>query len=432
VPDEVARLHPVSRRHLDVLTGELGILQHAVGSRPDPGHGYCLDDVARALQVDLLHAKVLGWAAVSESAWRGLCFIEAALDEPSGRFRNFRAIDGAWIGGPGSNDSFGRAMLALGEAVAAAPDAALVERAAALFERALPAASRVTSPRAQAAVVLGCAAMSASPTSAARAATASPRRTASTASAARVPAGRHHPPAYTPQAVMRTLATGLHARFLDYAAPGWPWPEDVLTYENALLPRALIVAGHDLGAGTMLSIGLQVLDWLIRVQTAAAGHLTSIGNGWWPRAGIRARFDQQPIEATALLLAAEAALGATGAPRYRAAMERAYAWFLGDNDLGVRLADPARGAGSDGLTPRGRNTNEGAESTLMWLMAAERIRSLRVDGEVEADPVAGRVEHRCYRGSHLDRSQSSSARPSSRRTRRATAVSHRSRATSPA
>ena len=176
---------------------------------------------------------------------------------------------------------------------------------------------------------------------------------------------------------MRSLATGLHAQFLTYARPGWPWPEDALTYENALLPRALIVAGHRLRAETMVMIGLQVLDWLIDVQIAPEGHLSPIGNGWWPINGERSKFDQQPIEATTLLLAAEAAYAATGNPRYRAAMERSYAWFLGANDLGVQIAHPGRGAGGDGLTPKGRNRNEGAESTLMWLMAAEHIRALR-------------------------------------------------------
>ena len=109
-------------KHLAVLGGELGIFQHARRSEPDPAHGYCVDDVARALEVDLLHARTLGWAAVAESARRNMQFLEDAFDEPSGRFLNFRTVDGDWIGGPGSNDSLGRAMLALGETIAAGPD----------------------------------------------------------------------------------------------------------------------------------------------------------------------------------------------------------------------------------------------------------------------------------------------------------------------
>lgn len=354
-----APLHEISRQHLEALTGELGILQHAVGSRPDPAHGYCVDDVARALEVDLLHARGLGWLPVSRSAWRSLRFLEDAFDPESGRFWNFRSIDGSWTGGPGSNDSLGRAMLALGETMDSAPDAQLFERAVALFRRALPAAATVTSPRAQASVVLGCDAV------------------ARSVAVAGSEEGQEMALGDASAVVMRRLATTLHARFLDFARPGWPWPEPSLTYENALIPRALIVAGDRLGATAMVAIGLQALDWLIDAQTSPQGHFSPVGNGWWPRDGSKSRFDQQPIEATALLLAAEAAHIATHDDRYLVAMERAYAWFLGANDLGVPIADPARGACFDGLTSTGVNTNEGAESTLMWLTAAERIRLMR-------------------------------------------------------
>jgi len=354
-----APLHPISRWHLEALTGELGILQHAIGSSPDPDHGYCVDDVARALEVDVLHARTLGWDAVAESALRSLRFLEDAFDATSGRFKNFRSVDGTWTGGPGSHDSLGRAMLALSEAVAAAPDPELVTRALALFGKGLPAARRVTSPRAQASVVLGCAAVAGS-------------------AAVQAPAPEEDIAlGVAAHAAMRAKATDVHARFLWLAGPGWPWLEESLTYENALIPRAIIVAGQRLQANAMLAIGLQVLNWLIDTQTAPAGHLSPIGNGWWPRGGEKSQFDQQPIEATSILLAAHAAHQATGDARYLAAMERAYAWFLGKNDLGVRIADPLRGAGADGLTADGVNVNEGAESTLMWLVAAEHIRVVR-------------------------------------------------------
>lgn len=354
-----APLHPVNRRHLDKLSTEFGILQHSIGSSPDPAHGSCVDDVARALEVDLLHARTLGWSAIAASAGRHVRFLEDAFDEPSGRFINFRTADGSWIDGPGSNDSLGRAMLALGQTIADASDARLVERATVLFGRGLRAAAKVTSPRAQASIVLGCAAISRSV-------------------ARKSPTEARDPDlAKEVQALERRLATSLHARFLDYAKPGWPWPEPALTYENALLPRALIVSGHAHGAETMVSIGLQVLDWLIAVQVAPEGHFSPIGNGFWAAGGERSRFDQQPIEATSVLLAAEAAYEATGDRRYRDAMERTYAWFLGANDLGRRIASPSRGAGADGLTATGVNRNQGAESTLMWLIAAEHIRALR-------------------------------------------------------
>jgi hypothetical protein len=369
---DLARLHRVNRGHLDAMTGELGIFQHARGSEPDPGHGYCVDDVARALEVDLLHARVLTWPVVAGTAERSLAFLEAAFDSETRRFRNFRAVDGSWQDGPASNDSSGRAMLALGQFVHDAPEPGLAQRARSLFNAALPKAARMTSPRAQAAVVLACLAATSGPAAAATA--------AETAAALPAQSATRRPIAakeLEATVVARTLATDLHARVQSFARPAWPWPEPALTYENALIPRALILAGQEFNARAMLAVGLRVLDWLIEVQTAADGHCSPIGNGWWERGGMKSRFDQQPIEPTALLLAAEAAFAVTGDPRYTLTMERAYAWFLGRNDLGVAMAVPARGACRDGLTPKGANANEGAESTLMWLIALEHIRALR-------------------------------------------------------
>jgi hypothetical protein len=344
---EPSPLHPANRQHLDVMTDAVGIMQHAVGSTPDPAHGYCVDDVARALQVDLLHGRELGWSIVADRARRSFDFLAEAFDDEAGRFRNFLTADGSWTDGIGSEDCQGRALHALGDVIADAPDADLVAAATALFDRALPRALEVRALRAQASVILAC--------------------------AARL---RTTPDPTTTEA-FRTLAVGFLARFPAGPPLAWPWPESRLTYENALPARALIVAGQALGSAVMLETGLAVLDWLIDVQTTTDGHLSPIGNGFWPRGGQKARFDQQPIEATALLLAAEAAYRVTGYDRHRRAMERAYAWFLGKNDLGVDVADPRRGAGYDGLTAHGVNTNQGAESTLMWLTAVEHIRGIR-------------------------------------------------------
>jgi hypothetical protein len=342
------------------MTDSVGIMQHAVGRRPDPAHGYCTDDVARALQVDLLHQRELGWDAVAESARRSVQFLVDAFDPPSGRFRNFRAIDRTWTEGPGSPDSHGRAMLALGEVIAMAPDDRIVGTARTLFERALPAARALTDLRARASTLLGWAAVVGST------------------------------PTLTPSDPFRDMARSFHARFTGKMDQGWPWPEPIVTYENGLLPRALIVAGRTIRSEGMLATGLATLDWLIQEQLAPEGHLSSIGNGWWPRGGTRSTLDQQPIEATALLLAAEAAYEATSDTRYRIAMERSYAWFLGANDLSLEVVEPDRGGGFDGLTRRGVNTNQGAESTLMWLIAVEHIRSAR-RARPRAQPSAGLV-----------------------------------------
>jgi hypothetical protein len=340
-------LYPVSRVHFDVLTDEVGIMQHANGGQPDPAHGYCTDDVARALQVDLLHQRELGWDAVAASAWRHVRFLDDAFDGATGRFRNFRRMDGSWLEDVGSEDCHGRAMLALGETMAAAPDEDLVRYADSLFARGLSAADGLGAMRARASVLLGC------------------------------DAALRSTPNEVHERTYRLLDKRLGADFDKPQATEWPWPESSLTYENALPVRALIAAGRHLDSLRHTEVGLAILDWLIAAQTAPAGHFSSIGNGWWARAGQKSRFDQQPIEATAILLAAEVAFSVTLDERYRVAVERAYAWFLGSNDLGVPVALPEEGASYDGLTPRGVNTNRGAESTLMWLIASEHVREFR-------------------------------------------------------
>lgn len=359
-------LHPVSRDHLAAITGELGIWQHAVGPLPNRAFGYCTDDVARALTVDLDHARVLGWPAVEASAWRSLHFLRDAFDPETGRFRNFRDADGRWLDEDASDDSYGRAMLALGGAMSAQPGDDLATRAKLLFAVALPASSQLTALRATASTLLGCA-------------------------AALAPADLDDAFRDTTTDAMHGLAARLGAAFaLSSRDADWPWPEPVLTYENALLPRALIVAGRKSRDHELIRVGLRVLDWLIDVQTSDHGRFSPIGsNGFWPRGGPRARFDQQPIEATAMILAAEVALAQTDEPRYLDAIERAYAWFLGDNDVGLAMADPVTGGCFDGLEPADVNRNQGAESTLMWLTALEHVREIRRPA-VAAVPVSRR------------------------------------------
>jgi hypothetical protein len=359
MPDRVP-LYPVNRAHLDAMTDAVGIMQHATGPHPDPAHGYCTDDVARLLEVDLLHQHELGWRGVEAGAWRSFRFLADAFDPVTGRFRNLRRADGSWHPVQGSEDCHGRAMLALGKTMAQAPDERLAESARRLFAQALPAAQGLGAMRAQASVLLGCdAAMDARPTG-------------PTMLAYRLIAGR------------------LRSAFGSRRDSAWPWPEARLTYQNALPAQALIVAGRHLASRPMINLGLGVVDWLIEVQTSSSGHHSPIGNGWWANGGEKSRFDQQPIEATALMLAAESALSATNEERYRTAMERAYGWFLGENDLGVPVADPEHGASYDGLTPGGVNTNQGAESTLMWLIALEHTRAMRT-GTVTAGSDNGAV-----------------------------------------
>ncbi len=327
----------------------MGIMQHAQGSRPDPDHGYCTDDVARALLVDLLHARELGWSAVDASVARNVRFLRDAFESETGRFRNFRSADGTWLDGAGSQDANARALQALAELIAVCPAGPLRDTATTVLLRALPKASRVDAIRPLATVLLAC------------------------DTATRVGMS---------SAVLEVYVRAGDALERAFAGCGsrrrWPWPESIVTYENELPARALIVGGRGLERPGMVETGLHVLDWLIASQMTSAGYLRTVGNdGWWPRGRNKARFDQQPISATSLLLAAEAAYHATGSPFYGEVMEKAYGWFLGRNDAHVRVAKPESGAGYDGIGPAGVSRNQGAESTLMWLTALEHIRALR-------------------------------------------------------
>lgn len=344
-------LFSARRTHLDLLTGPFGIWQHARGIEPDEAFGTCTDDVARALTVDLLHRRTLGWEAVSPTAHKSVEFLAASFDQTTGTFRNFRDARGSWLDEAPSHDSLGRALLALGTAARDAPEVALRADSQVLFAAALNAARQLTSPRAIASAVLGCDA------------------------ALDGGMGGEVQPTFA------LLAARLRAAFSEVDLDGdWPWPEETLTYENALLPHALIVAARRLNDTRMRSIGLLVLDWLIAVQTSRRGVFTPIGSdGWWTRGMTRSQYDQQPIEATALILAAAAAYRTTQDAGYLRSAEAAYAWFLGDNDAGLVLADVVTGGCHDGLSDGHVNVNQGAESTLMWLTALEAMRQLRTD-----------------------------------------------------
>jgi hypothetical protein len=346
---ELLALAPPSREHLDELGDDVGLRGHALGTPPEHGFSYATDDICHGLRVDLLQAPSLGWATVEPSVRRGLRFLTESYDAEEGRFRGLRSADGAWLDAPGSEDTNGRAMLALGTLMADCPDATLRQDAQALFDRALPTASQLSGLRARASLLLACDAA---------------ERGGSLTQTSRV---------Y--QEVGNGLRQSFEVRDVTF---DWPWPELTLTGENGLPAHALIVGGARLGYPRMLRMGLRAIEWLLTVQTSAAGHLSLIGDaGGWPRGGVPATTDQRPIEATTLLLAADAAWRATGTPRFRVGMEAAYGWFLGANDVAGMVADPTRGACHDGISDVGVLPGQGPEATLMWLMAAEVIRAHR-------------------------------------------------------
>ena len=172
-----------------------------------------------------------------------------------------------------------------------------------------------------------------------------------------------------------SLSTRLLDLFHDVSGSDWPWFENIVTYDNARISQALILTGRWTGRGDMLETGLKTLRWLMENQTGELGYLRPIGsNGFWKRGESPAQFDQQPIEANAMLSACLEAYGATGDAIWLREARRAFDWFLGGNDLGIPLYDAQTGGCRDGLQIDRANQNEGAESTLAFLLSLSEMR----------------------------------------------------------
>lgn len=333
---------------IERLTDATGMMQHSILSVPDPAHGYCVDDNARALI--LMHRRNDLPAALRE-AWTGTfsAFVDRAWNPDRGRFRNFMDRDGAWLEEAGSEDSNGRALWSLGVTAAEAQAPALQSRALALFEQAAGPLSALRSPRAMAFCIL--------------AATAVLRRRQGHAKA---------------MAMTEVFAARLARLAAVESRPGWIWFEPVLAYDNCRLPEALLRAGPAMGREDFTRLGIETLGWIETLQRTPAGHYAWVGSqGFGLRHGRPAQYDQQPLEAQGMIEACDAAFQVSRDPIWLRRAERAFAWFHGANDKGATLADPDSGECYDGLTPTGPNLNRGAESVLAYQLGAAAIERLR-------------------------------------------------------
>lgn len=323
--------------HLRRLTDAGGLYEHAEGARPRPEHGYCVDDVARGLVVTARQPDPNADLVRLRSAYLG--FVLAA-QAPDGRFRNRRGVDLTWRDEPSVDDCWGRALWGLGAVVGADPAARVApeQRATALEAFTRGAVQRSPSPRAAAFAALGAACV--------------------------LGADPQHVVA---RDLLRDAAelVGTATCEPTLLRNAWQWPEPRLRYANAVVPEVLLAAGQLLARPDLRQRGLDLLDWLLQVQTRDE-HLSVVAvRGLGPgEAG--PRFDQQPIEVAALADAFATAWAMTGEARWTTALRMTLAWFDGDNDSGTAMADDA-GGGYDGLMPDGRNDNRGAESTLALL-----------------------------------------------------------------
>ncbi len=336
--------------HLIRLTDDVGILQHAKFMVPDRHHGYCTDDNARALIAVLMAQDIIHDSErITDLACTYVSFLHHAFNESTGRFRNFMGYDRRWVEEEGSQDSHGRAIWGLGEGIALSRSDHLTGAALSVFEKALPALLQFTAPRAWAFGLVGIHAYL--------------RKFSGDSEVRRA---------------REKLANRLFTLYQDCATDDWPWIEDTLTYANGKIPQALILSGQWLQRGDMLDAGLRSLEWLMYIQTDPKGHFVPIGNhGWYPRGGERARFDQQPIEALGMIEACREAYNVTKDDKWISHAQRCLDWFLGRNDLQTPLYDYLTGGCCDGLNADGSNRNQGAESTLAWILSLLHLHQLR-------------------------------------------------------
>jgi hypothetical protein len=342
-------LPEIDLRHFRRLTDDTGMFQHALYATPDANHGYCIDDNARALIAGLLFARLRGHDEQAAPLHTFLAFLSYAYNQEAGRFRNFMGYDRRWLEDVGSHDSQGRTLWAVGLAAAWGPTEPIRRLSQELYRRALPTLEGLEAVRSWAFALLG------------------------------LQAYLQAEPDHGPTLELRDrYAVKLFEAYRSHATDDWPWWEDLVTYDNAKLPHALLLTGPAMDRPDLTEAGLTSLRWLLDQQTEAGDdgrpQLSIIGNdGWLRRGQARARFDQQPLEAYALVDACLLAARVETDEDPRASWERAarlcFDWFLGRNDLGQPLFDPVTGGGRDGLQPEGVNQNQGAESSLAYLLS---------------------------------------------------------------
>jgi hypothetical protein len=347
--EQPGQLPEMKLDHLFRMSDSTGIFQHASFTVRNFAEGYCTDDNARALVLALMLKKLghdspqLGAKAATYAA-----FLNHAFDRKSGRFRNFMSFDRRWLEEVGSEDCQGHALWALGLCVSQAGQGSFQMLAAQLFEQALPVAAEFSSPRAWAFTLIGIDEYL--------------RRFGGDRRA---------------NQIRESLTAKLMQRHTDAATGDWHWFEEVVSYANAKLPHAMILNGRSLNNATMLELGLKTLRWLVKIQTSDAGSFRPVGsNGFFPRGHERAIFDQQPIEAQVTISACIEAYHATGDMFWVAEARRAFEWFLGRNDLGLALYDSTTGGCRDGLHMDRLSQNQGAESTLAFLLSLAEMQAL--------------------------------------------------------
>lgn len=345
--------------HLLALTDDTGLFQHAIFTVPHCQEGYTIDDNARAMVAAVLLEEESRpfESRAPELLRRYLAFVRFCWDPKIKRFHNFISYDRRWLDEVGSEDSQGRTLWALGTVVGRSRITPLRNVAAQLFSMAYPMATEFTYARATAFAIVGI---------------------------------QEYLRTLSGDLEMKRLRLDLSQRLYDLyrnnSSRDWHWFEPFLSYANAKLPHALLMAGHWTNNGAWRDAALESLAWLMRQQTGETGHFEPVGaDRVWHRGQEKPRFDQQPIEAHASCAACLEAFRITQEPFWMKEAQRCFQWFLGRNHLNLSLYDSQTGGCRDGLHPDRYNENEGAESTLAYLLSLLEMRHFRQETELERE-----------------------------------------------
>ncbi|SFR80334.1 glycosyltransferase family 4 protein [Sphingomonas jatrophae] len=338
------------------LTDGCGMIQHSIFAVPDRNHGYCVDDNCRALMLmHRLDGEQAGRADALATIYAA--FVQHAWNGTAGRFRNFMAFDRSWLEEVGSEDSFGRSLWAIGDTAAKARRPELRRWALHLFDQVAPHSLALTHPRSWAFSLFGADALL-----------------------------EEHAGHTLALSLVRDFGERLHALYRNNREDGWRWFEHWLSYDNARLAEALIRAGHRLDRPDMVADGIEALDWLDGVQRNDAGQFRAVGTeSFGRRQDVSLPWDQQPLEAWATIDAALTAHEATGDARWLDTAMTAYAWYVGENDLGLPMATFGDGGCYDGLMSDRANLNQGAESVLAFQFAC--CAAAKITARVSAEPL---------------------------------------------
>ncbi|NPA36265.1 MAG: glycosyltransferase [Chlorobi bacterium] len=324
-------------KHLRKLTDDTGILQHTKYDVPNLKEGYCIDDNSRALIMVLMARKFIKEADLSHYVTKYLSFIHY-LQKDDGSFHNMLKYNYGYIPEKDSEDAFGRTIWALGTLVWEAQSDGHRQLAIEMTEKALPVVDTLKSLRGKGNTLIGLCRY----------------------------AGNDDKRMKAVKDKIVKLADDLVDAFKNNDSGSWRWFEDILTYDNGILPLALLNAFNVTGERRYIDVAVKSMNFLEK-QTLINGIFIPVGNKeWYKKGGKRYDYDQQPVEVMSMVLAYLQLFRITGDDSYLGSLFRTYLWFLGNNTNHVSLYDHKTGACYDALTPKGVNENQGAESLIAY------------------------------------------------------------------